>query len=86
MISQPTFERTSRIIVLHAVTDQRAAIAVIKLERDANLNFALGGQEKLSSAIGQIEMVGRFVKILGRRFLCVHSVIAFSVRSGAGAR
>jgi hypothetical protein len=53
---------------LYSVADECSSVAVVEFQRDADLNFALGGEQQVAGAIWQIQVVCRFMKILLRGF------------------
>jgi hypothetical protein len=64
MISQATFHRASRAVVLHAVTDKCRDLSIVTLDGNLNFDFSFRSHQQLAHAGGQIQDGCRFFKVL----------------------
>src|SRR4051794_34346124 len=90
MIAQSTFHGSPGPIVLNAVSDERAQLAVVHLDRNLNLHLPPGRNEMRPQALGQPKLIGRTLEILVGRFEWSHGDIsgergAGSMEQGAGS-
>ena len=82
VIAQAALHRPAGAVVLHAVADERAQLAVVHLDGDLHLHFAAGRDEERAQAVGQLELVGGPVEIswtASKERICVE-------RGGASGR
>ena len=63
VIAQAPFHRAASTVVLHAIADEGCDLAVVALERDLDLELALGDQQQGLHVLGQAHQVGSVVEI-----------------------
>src|SRR5262249_14252480 len=63
VIAQAAFHGPTRVVVLHAVANQRSQLATVQLNGDFDLHLAARNDQELPHIVGQIKMVGRSIKI-----------------------
>ncbi len=63
MIAQAPFHRPARVVVLHAVADERGDLAVVHLDGDLHRDFAFGREQQPPHVLAQIELIGSPVEI-----------------------
>ncbi len=72
MIAQPPFHRPARIVVLHAIADERGQLAVVHLNGDLHLHFAFRDDEQPPHVLGQIHLIRRAIEVELQRVECSH--------------
>ena len=63
VIAQAALHRPAGAVVLHAVADERAQLAVVHFDGNLHLHLARGRDEERAHAVGQVELVGSPVKV-----------------------
>jgi hypothetical protein len=63
MKPQPPLHRPPRIVVLHAVADERSQLAVVHLDRDLDLHLALGHQQQAAHIVAEVHVIGGPIEI-----------------------
>ena len=63
MVAEAAFHRSAGVVVLHAIADERADLAVVHLDAICTDDFALGRQQQLPHVLAEIHAVGGPVEI-----------------------
>ena len=76
VVTQPTFHRSTSIVVLNAIAEDRFDPAIIPFKGDLDRHFPFGCRQQLTHPIGHLHLISRLTEIQVGRFAGTHDRIS----------